>query len=271
MNKIEFKKQPLFAMGDIHGHFDILLEFIIKNGFKDCCIIVAGDIGMGFMKKEEYIKLFNSFNPIFEKYGITLLFVRGNHDDPKYFNNDILSFSNIKFVKDYTVIKIGNENILCIGGAISIDRKRRIAKMMCEKSLLIFNHKGDLTVEEANNLITQRYWKDEIPIFDKDAIEEIDENIDYVVTHTSPSFCFKQSRESIESWIENDDKLNNDLDAERKTLDDIYNALIKKFNIKKWIYGHFHEHHNEKINNIEFITLDKDRDNVIDCIEVNHI
>ena len=51
-------------------------------------------------------------------------------------------------------------------------------------------------------------------------------NISFVVTHTSPSFCYKNDKNGIEYWINNDSKLNDDLTYERNQLDLILNKLI---------------------------------------------
>jgi hypothetical protein len=52
--------------------------------------------------------------------------IRGNHDDPYYFNNKVFSYSNVELLEDYTILTVGNDNILCVGGAISIDRLYRL-------------------------------------------------------------------------------------------------------------------------------------------------
>ena len=50
--------------------------------------------------------------------------------------------------------------------------------------------------------------------------------------------------------------LDKDLDNERKVLSKLYEKLLNDNHpIEKWIYGHFHEHNVEVINNIEFTAL----------------
>jgi hypothetical protein len=40
----------------------------------------------------------------------------------------IILLTNIKLIKDYTVLNLEGNNILFIGGAISVDRKSRMTK-----------------------------------------------------------------------------------------------------------------------------------------------
>ena len=98
-----------------------------------------------------------------------------------------------------------------------------------------------------------------VVVYDADKLNELKENgitIDYVISHTSPSFCFKIGVKGIESWIDADENLFNDLRKERQAMDNIYEHLIKDGHpLKKWVYGHFHAHNDEMINNIRFITL----------------
>ena len=94
-------------------------------------------------------------------------------------------------IPDYSIISVGEINILCIGGAISNDRKTR--KFFDQKKLedLIENEK--ISEEEANKKINRSYWVDEIPFYDEKILNEINEKnilITHVITHTSPDFCF---------------------------------------------------------------------------------
>ena len=71
--------------------------------------------------------MFSTLNAVLRKINSVLYCIRGNHDDPSYFNDNIINKSNVKLIKDYSIISVGDKNILCIGGAVSIDRKYRIS------------------------------------------------------------------------------------------------------------------------------------------------
>lgn len=257
MDIIVLPNQPIVVVADIHGDFDSFYRGIEANEYSDCIIIVAGDCGIGFHKKAYYETLFNSLNKKFVEKNISCYFLRGNHDDPYYFNNDIFSYSNVKTIKDYTVLSTNGKNILCVGGAISVDRIYRIDKYW--RDCQIYAETMNVSLAEAKTKFVPLYWSDEPPYFDNDKIIEITNNdikIDYVITHTSPSFCYKSDKDGVSYWLNKDNDLENVLNNERKVMDDIYQSLIENNHpLKKWIYGHFHGHNVEVINDIEFTAL----------------
>ena len=55
-----------------------------------------------------------------------IVFVRGNHDNPAYFDGATFYYKRFIAVPDYTILQACNHTILCVGGAISIDRIYRI-------------------------------------------------------------------------------------------------------------------------------------------------
>ena len=257
MKRIEVYSKPIYVVADVHGAFDIFEKYINHNELSDCVIIVAGDSGIGFYRKNYYERIFSSMNNHFIEKNIHCYMIRGNHDDPYYFDGEQINFSNIKAISDYTIISNDKCNILCVGGALSIDRKYRITNYWrkVEDYATVMN----VTLEEAKSKFLPSYWNDEVPIFDEDILNEIKENginIDYVITHTSPSFAFKSDKNGIEYWLKIDDALDNDLNNERSIIDKLYEKLVTDGHIiKNWVYGHFHEHNDEIINNIQFTAL----------------
>ena len=57
-----------------------------------------------------------------------IVFVRGNHDNPAYFNGNAFAYKRFIAVPDYAVIQACNRTILGVGGGISIDRVPRKEK-----------------------------------------------------------------------------------------------------------------------------------------------
>ena len=148
---------------------------------KDCVIIVAGDCGFGFNKEEYYHQIFNKYIPLLEQNNIFIYFVRGNHDDPSYFEEQKINYERIKTVPDYSVIKIDDKNILCVGGAISIDRTYRITQN--NKKLEQYAHYHKISLEEAKKKCVLYYWKNEIVEYQP----KVSEKIDIICSHTAPS------------------------------------------------------------------------------------
>ncbi len=208
--------------GDIHGEFDVVYG---DSRIQNTLIIVAGDCGFGFYSPEYYEQLYkNKMSRCLSKNRNTVLFVRGNHDDPTYFDGKFFNHKWAVCIPDYSVVQTADHSILCVGGATSIDRTWRIEHTECSSKVL--------------------YWENEKPILDAKKIEEIsltDIHIDTVITHTSPAFCEPQTKSGVGRWIDEDPHLNNDLTIERSTMTGLF-RLLKMYNhpLKQWWYGHFH-------------------------------
>ena len=196
----------------------------------DTTIIQVGDFGAGFKKRERFDEDMHDINKQLVKNNNRLLVIRGNHDDPAYFDGTY-NFSNIEFLKDYTVRNIEGRNYLFVGGAISIDR--------------IIRKSG---VE---------YWPDEKFVLDLDKINAIDENIDVVIAHSSPSFCQPVHFNELVWWyVAQDPSLHNELLQERKDFEEMYNALKENgHTLEYWFNGHFHFNAEELIQDTNFILL----------------
>ena len=135
MDVIKINSNIVYCTGDIHGEFD-LLEYTIRNyNITDSTLIVCGDCCFGFHSASYYENHIRDLEKTCAKRNTFCFFLRGNHDDPNYFNGDLFKTGNVRTLRDYSVIqtyKISDKekmhpcnNILCVGGAISIDRLLR--------------------------------------------------------------------------------------------------------------------------------------------------
>lgn len=262
VKRLEFARQPIYVIADTHGEFNNMVKKINQYDIKDCIIVICGDVGIGFYSKNFYENTLEYLNNECLYRHINLLMIRGNHDDPYYFNNKVFSYSNVELLEDYTILTVGNDNILCVGGAISIDRLYRLetdSKRVSNTLTKLLYDNPKATEEEAIRKTIPSYWVDEKPTYDEEKLNYINNlsiNIDYVLTHTSPSFCFKKDKNDISEWMKYDNFLEKDLNDEREVFTKIYDFLTENNNIiKKWVYGHFHESNNEKINGTDFIAL----------------
>ena len=211
--------------GDIHGDFKPLVHKLCNQlGLKDTLLIVAGDCGFGFDKPAYYVTVYNQIAGLLRKANNWVVFVRGNHDEPSYFAEQRINYTRWRTVPDYSVIRANGHNILCVGGAVSIDRAMRIPKNTKEKPI---------------------FWADEAPVFRPDEIQSIpaDIKIDTVVTHTAPSRCEFTSNLEIQIWAKefHDTHLLRDCEQERKALDMLEEKLKNNGHpLQNWYYGHFH-------------------------------
>ncbi len=214
----------VIVCGDIHGEFMTLVNKIERYNIENSLIIVAGDVGIGFHKDGYYSNMFTRMSKRLSKRNNILFFVRGNHDDPDKWN-DYKPLEkywqegdyNIRLIKDYTVITVKTSrkqhNILCVGGAISVDRTDRV--------------------------IGRDYWLGEQFVYDESKVSNLVGLTD-VITHSCPDFCEPIIKGTISEWMEKDVNLESDCNKERQDHTLLYNKLKEKNKIDKWVYGHYH-------------------------------
>lgn len=230
-------------LGDIHGDYDVIRKFIKNYDITNANIIQLGDFGVGFGTFTENKKQLDYYNKIFVKRNVHIWVVRGNHDNKLYFNNDLFKCSNIHLMPDYSVQKLNNQNILFIGGGISIDR----------------------TFRKLNT----NYWSDEIFILDEEKLKSL-ENIDIVATHIAPIYAHPSNIEGYSPLVERiidksgDFKLRVELKEERLLVNRVFEILSEKNDIKYHFYGHYHDSNISTHNNIQHILL-----NVNEFYELN--
>ena len=252
MKKVKTYEFPqakgVVVSGDIHGDFtQLVYKCCVQYEMTDMLIVVAGDCGFGFERPGYYEALYNKCSKRLSKANNWLAFIRGNHDNPAYFNLQPIRHKRWMTLPDYSVVEACGHTILCVGGAISIDRMWRIS----DKDFHPSNPEEPL----AQNI----YWRDESPFFDKEKLAMIDEKyaIDTVITHTSPSFCELSSHQGLHDWAMRDENLLDDVKHERKVMDSLYTHLReRKHPLRHWCYGHFHQSWHTKIDGVLFNMLD---------------
>lgn len=280
INTVKIQANAVYCIGDLHGNIKAVTYQIKQYDIHDAVIVCCGDVGLGFNKFEYYKQVFNKLKKTLAKYNDYLIFIRGNHDNPKYFDGKMVNDKRIKAVPDYTMLQIYNMEdkemnyvcfkLLCIGGATSIDRLQRLAWNDSIMLKYAMHHPTANANEFANEDIPLTYWKNEQPVYDEEKLNEINNKyqIDAVATHTCPSFCKPQTKDNILYWMRMDENLEKDIDNERETMDKIYNKLMEKqFIVNCWYYGHYHFHNMDNINAIKFVLLDMERDGKLDMIE----
>lgn len=222
----------MYACADIHGNFTGLFKCLLKK-YENCKVFVAGDCGFGFYKFNFYKNLFNRYDEQLRFKNITVYFIRGNHDDPKYFTRQLLKFNNLILLQDYEKV----DNILVIGGAISIDRMFRVDN--------------------------EDYWKDE-RVFKKEEIEflynsKIDfntenVNINIIISHEAPK-CANPIIEKVDIQ----ESILKDIEEGRNILQNVFEEVKPK----KWFYGHYHKYKDENINDCNFVCMKEFKNNEI--------
>lgn len=238
---IKTTHKDIFYVGDIHGKYKTL-SFDLHNRYhiQDSLVICVGDIGLGFDKLNYYIHIFSKIQKALSKNNNTLVFMRGNHDNPAWFTgNHVIDtlFNNIIIAPDYSIIEQGNDKLLLIGGGLSIDRKTR----RLNKDYWI-DEKIDLTLENIDFL---RNLKD----------------INIIVSHIAPKGTWPyiidintQERAKIDKTLINEDN------QQRGLLYNIYNILKQNGNkITNWYYGHYHEYYSSVLFDTKTESIEKNK------------
>ena len=197
--------KPIYIVGDFHGEWSKLFDAIKHNNIENCTLICVGDVGMGFVSKEKTSRILHAQNIRFKKRSIDFISVRGNHDDPAYFDGSV-KLSNIELLADYTQREYNGEKFLFIGGAISVDRMLRLDCIS--------------------------WWAGEEFIFDQSKIS----NCDTLITHSAPLWIGPTGKNGIEFYCKQDPTLYKELVSERKKLGDLIDAVQPT----KHYCGHFH-------------------------------
>lgn len=223
----------ILFLGDIHRNFNLILQYVKLYDITDAHIIQVGDFGVGFktfIKEKRALELIHTG---LVKRNVHVWAIRGNHDYKPYFDADPFGFSNIHLVADYSVLNLADKNILCIGGAVSVDRLLNATKNQKEG---IFEH----------IIGRERWWPDEVFVLDTERLQAF-RNINIVVTHTAPDYVTPDNRLGLGLFVNSiiketgDEALRTDLLFERNQLTNAFNILKLNNNIENHYYGHFHK------------------------------
>lgn len=201
----------VFILGDIHGSFKAIENWLENYSSPGDTLIQAGDFGAGMV----HDKAIESLSEKLSKKKLNLIAIRGNHDNPAYFTNTKVGDS-IEFISD-CVRDIEGKKYLFLGGAVSVDRYYRT--------------------------INRNWWHGEEYQYNEDFLNSVS-SVDYVVTHTCPGFAkpyatFKNIG-FVEQFYQDDKLLEEDLRVESNMMSDTYLKLKPNNNIKTWYFGHFH-------------------------------
>lgn len=248
MNTFTFPEaKSIVVCGDIHGEFNQLIhKCCVHYGMTDTLIIVAGDCGFGFESRDYYETVYKKLQKRLASNNCWLVMLRGNHDNPAYFNTIPIKHRRFLTISDYSVIQACSHNILCVGGAVSVDRSYRKSSLKYQKP------------QDNNPFDPNVYWPNEMPFFNPSLLDEIHEScvIDIVITHTAPSFCELVSKIGLSRWFAEDSCLLNDLKLERELMDKLHDSVVKHHPLRYWFYGHFHQSWHCEIDNVMYRMLD---------------
>jgi UDP-2,3-diacylglucosamine pyrophosphatase LpxH len=224
----------LIFIGDVHGEFYDLTHKLANHNIRSSTFIQVGDFGVGFKSnKENEIKQLGKLNDRLKADGNVMYVIRGNHDDPAYFDGQV-AYSNLIFLKDYSLLEIEDKKILLAGGAISIDRNSR--------------------------KLNVNYWENEEFALSesmlKAALKRV-KKLDIVVTHSAPSeFEPRELGKIVWEYCVYDSGLIHELKKERGRHSLLMNILAGlKLKPTHWYYGHFHYSYHNNYGGLKYRVL----------------
>ena len=218
----------IYITGDTHREFSRLYTLY---GTEEDMLIILGDAGINYClnSRDEELKDYLSH------FGIKLFCIRGNHEErpeniPTYREVEMFGgtvyiedeFPNLIFAKDGEEYNIGGYSILVIGGAYSVDKRRRL------RHGWTWFKDEQLTEEEMARIFEKVQGK----------------HYDMVLTHTCP-----YKYEPREVFL-------HDLDQSRidKTMEHFLDRVEESIDYDKWYCGHFHTE--KAIDKMQFLFKD---------------
>lgn len=228
----------IYVIGDIHGRLSTISRALTTFLEEGDTLLSAGDFGAGFIYKDKLTALGDSL----AKRGVELLVVRGNHDDPEYFNGG-RKIGNINFLPDYSVRELEGRKYAFLGGSLSIDRSIRI-------------HGRD-------------WWAGERFFLDREKLYNLPRDLDVVISHNCPPiaspFAGEGDSDIIKYWKSQDESLDSYLKMEREDFRIAETIINRNTPVQKWYFGHYHKSHKFSNNGTDYRCLDIDE---IDLIEL---
>lgn len=241
--------QNLYFVGDAHGEWNTVIYNIRKYKIQNSVFIFCGDVGIGFEKLKHYTdQVIPSLHKILKKYNNLFIWFAGNHDNPYFFENQLINTEYVKCIPTYSIINFNDKNILNVSGGISIDRFYRKNTNSIKLINYMKYHNCDYQTALKNCALC--YWEDEQIVYQP----KVNERIDIICSHSAPSFCYPFGLgKLIDDFSECDPNLIDDIKKEREILDKVYEDY--KNDVKYWYYGHFHDSKSQIINNTTFRLL----------------
>lgn len=247
--------RSIAVAGDIHGYFEQLVyRCCVLYGMTDTLIVVAGDCGFGFLNSGYYEALYRRCRKRLTEYNNWIVFVRGNHDNPAYFDGQQVAYDRWRAVPDYSILQVCGRTILCVGGAVTIERKDRIRCAWFNKrykwdrtsATMLKRFTGCLPKAfqlSDSPLARNIYWPSEAPIYNSILLRAIDTtcDIDMVISHSAPSVFYPDRIDSLRNYWYKDVTLYSEVLDERQVFDSILTFLQERGHpLRDWYYGHFH-------------------------------
>lgn len=210
----------LYNVGDTHGNQYKWVEQIEPTLKPGDIIIVDGDFGVGFWNGRYWSE--ETFYDFLAEQDYTVLFIDGNHENFDKLNNYPVEQwcggkvhkvrHNVIHLMRGEVFSIEGKSIFVMGGGYSIDKYRRTEGVS--------------------------WWSQEMPVDEEyhnaiQNLERVNNQVDYIITHTAPSESVYYLSTIRSLGIKGDV-------VEELPLTLFLDEIQRKITYKHWYFGHFH-------------------------------
>ena len=233
----KYTERQLWICGDIHGELSGLVRNAVNCGISCADVLVVGDFGVGFGRPKSMDVAYGKVRATLEKNDICIYTIRGNHDDPAFFDGRH-DFDRLHFLPDHHIIELCGKKIYTIGGAVSadidlVDPLSRKSRRMINDSLIKFGSSKRV------------WWPNETPV---QIAEGLPIAVDIVISHEAPlSFdppLVQAAHVRNETFLK--------IVESRKYLD----YVLSHVKPASWFYGHYHCHFEGSYQNTLYRCLD---------------
>ena len=198
----------LIFIGDIHGELrELVWNATSKYELSNSDLVVLGDFGVGFDKG--FDTLYARVAPKLEKADLHIYTLRGNHDDPSWFDGSKEGlYPRVSFLQDHHVYEIAGKKCYIIGGAGSTDISWRL--------------------KEKKKVWWEDEYVKELPI------KDLPGKVDIILSHEAP-LAFEPV---ISRFSETPEWQYEKILAGRTYLSQVLQEITTEY----WYYGHYHNH-----------------------------
>lgn len=220
-----YAERQLWICGDIHGELSNLVWKASRQlKIRNADILVVGDFGAGFGRPKSMDVAYAKICSELKENDICLYTIRGNHDDPAFFDGSH-DYERLHFLPDHRTIELCDKKIYPIGGAVSIDIDMidpltQKTRRMQNDSLIKFGSSKRI------------WWPDEIPTKKTEGLPEF---VDIVVSHEAPLLfeppLIREKHVRDDTWKK--------IIESRRYFDFVLEMVLPS----QWFYGHYHNHY----------------------------
>jgi hypothetical protein len=112
----------MIVIGAVHGCWYELTACLVAASVHDQHLVQVGDFGLGFGHAHTEARQLALLDRHLVQSGCRLWTIRGNDDPARWAPDAPQPWQAIRLVQNYSVIEVEGKRLLCVGGAISVDR-----------------------------------------------------------------------------------------------------------------------------------------------------